>query len=188
MNCEHQPKGSMHKQILHIHTPLSSTRKTPLYLATPECQLLSNAGFHWQVLWISIAVVSVAKVMRQSFEAKLWNLCIYFWSETIYNIKNVFSYPWSSTLSSQLTYRESFALLVDVWCLTPGPQRAIVKALLDQRLDLIPVVSKESDLPHSDLLYYPFKIPVGQRVNWKMRQREESGREISECCRSCFVM
>lgn len=67
------PNGlnAQHKQILptHTHTHISLiSQETPLYLATADCELLSNAGFHWEVLWshISIAVVSVAEVMGQS--------------------------------------------------------------------------------------------------------------------------
>ena len=53
------------------------SQETPLYLATADCELLSNAGFHWEVLWshISIAVLSVAEVMkrsRRSHTAELW--------------------------------------------------------------------------------------------------------------------
>ena len=83
-NVQHVPRGmegflmgSMHKQILHIlthtHTHIALiSQETPLYLATADCELLSNAGFHWEVLWshISIAVVSVAEVMGQSCRSR----------------------------------------------------------------------------------------------------------------------
>lgn len=62
-----QPDSPHRRTHTHTHIPPIS-QETPLYLATADCELLSNAGFHWQVLrsHISVAVASVAEVMGQS--------------------------------------------------------------------------------------------------------------------------
>lgn len=196
--------GSMHKQILHIHTHISLiSQETPLYLATADCELLGNAGFHWEVLWshISIAVASVAEVMGQScrsYRAELWRrrlkksvMCLTFISatssatETVRNTKNApfCPRPSAKTLSSELTYTRSLAIHTDFKLTGLGSLvcNSMAKAWRDQRPDLIPVVSKDSYPPHSEqkiLLHYPIKCQ--QADVWIERGEKERKKGVGE--------
>lgn len=86
-----QLMGSMHKQILHTQThthmhlhvctksPMhtqthtSSSWKTPSYLGTADCKLLSNKGFLGDECEVpSLLPWCLQLVMRQSYQVKLW--------------------------------------------------------------------------------------------------------------------
>lgn len=102
-----QLMGSMHKQILHTHTHTcarkhthiytSSSWKTPLYLGTADCELLSNKGFLGEECEVpSLLPWCLQLVMRQSRWVKLWEAMHVFWHKTS---RVIFSHPQSSLLS-----------------------------------------------------------------------------------------
>lgn len=177
----------------HTHKHLShQPGKHPSIFSTADCELLSNAGFHWQVLWsrISIALVSVAEVMGQSClsrAAKLWREA--FESATLWrsafrqkhggekvpgSLEILFSIP-ESRHPCCLTDDPSLCLWTSTHCQASGhwfwiaKKHTVTKAWSKTRH------VKRFDLPQPEqkiLLLYPIKTPAGQSMNGNTRERE----------------